>query len=133
MAAFSFITPFILVAYISATSHTDYEYLPMADKENCNASLNTLENKNFVPSGYAICMDTGLPVQTNPTYSAGQNTRIPYWLIAQFNNEYEYFAMADEKHCEDNINLLVKTRFVATSWHNNPYAICIKTGYPEIK
>lgn len=133
MAVFSFITPFILVASISLSTHKDYEYLPMANSENCVASINKLENNNFVAKGYAICMNTGLPSQTGPTYSAGENARVPYWLIAQFNNDYEYFAMADEAHCNSNLNMLTETRFVSTSWAGNPYAICIKTGYPAIK
>lgn len=134
MPAFSFFSPAILVMGISMSQSKTYEYLPMQTTEQCEVNISQLHNKGFVSGGYSVCLDTGFPVKTNNDYSQGENTRVPYWLIAAINNDYEYMAMNDQAHCQANLDKLVSQRFVSTGlFSSTPYAVCIATGFPSLK
>ena len=132
MPAFSFIAPAVLILGINVSSEHGYQYLPIQNTEQCENNISKLEDKNFMASGYGLCLETGFPKDIPERYGRGENTKVPYYLIAQINNDYEYIAMNDEQHCENNIHKMTQTRFVNEGWGSTPYAICIKTGYPEI-
>lgn len=132
MPAFSFISPIIMILGVHSTQ---YQYLPMSDYNICEQTVNDLERRNFMTRGIGFCMETGFP--KNTTYGNNSNTsttfKVPWYLMAAINNEYEFFAMNDEQHCRDNIKLLVKYRYVSSGWGSDPYAYCINTGFDSYK
>ncbi|MCE2580239.1 hypothetical protein LDL36_17390 [Komagataeibacter sp. FNDCR1] len=134
MPAFSFLVPAILVLGIHSGDKT-YQYLPMASAGQCETNVSKMVSQGYLARNYGVCLDTGFPEKVDAgSASLGENSHVPWYLIAQINNDYEYLAMNDEQHCMESMQRLTRYGFVANGlFSGTPYAICINAGFPSLK